>query len=82
MSTPIPLPAPLETFIAYQEQLIHRSLSEGEKEATAAWVEVINGSVTGELDRSTVLERLDQLIEQSDSGPVLRFLKSVRRWLT
>ena len=82
MSTPIPLPASLETFIAYQERLINRHLSEGEREATAAWLEIINGTVTGELDRVTVLERLDQLIEQSDSGPVLRFLKSVRRWLT
>lgn len=82
MSTPIPLPASLEQFIAYQEQLIHSSLSEGEKEATAAWVEVINETVTGELDRATVLDRLGQLIEQSDSGPVLRFLEGVRRWLT
>lgn len=82
MSTPIPLPASLETFVAYQEHLINRHLSEGEREATAAWLAVINGSVTGEQDRVTVLERLDQLIEQPDSGPVLRFLEGVRRWLT
>lgn len=81
MSTPIPLPASLEAFVAYQEQLIHRSLSEGEKEATAAWVEVINETVTGELDRVTVLDRLDQLIAQSEDGPVLKFLEGVRHWL-
>lgn len=82
MSTPIPLPASLEAFIAYQERLINRPLSEGEREATAAWLKVLNETVTGELDRVTVLERLDQLIEQSDSGTVLRFLEGVRRWLT
>lgn len=82
MSTPIPLPAQLEPFIAYQEQLINRPLSEAEREATAAWLEVINETVTGELDRVTVLDRLGQLIEQSDSGPVLRFLEGVRHWLT
>ena len=78
MSTPIPLPAPLETFIAYQEHLINRHLSEGEREATAAWLEIINETVTGELDRSTVLDRLGQLIDQSEDGLVLRFLESVR----
>lgn len=82
MSTPIPLPASLEQFISYQEQLISRPLSEGEKEATAKWLEIINETVTGELDRVTVMDRLGQLIEQSDSGPVLRFLEGVRRWLT
>lgn len=81
MSTPIPLPASLETFIAYQERLINRHLSEGEREATAAWLEVINETVTGELDRSDVLEQLGQLIDQSEDGPVLRFLEGVRHWL-
>lgn len=81
MSTPIPLPASLEAFIAYQEHLINRHLSEGEREATAAWLEIINETVTGELDRSTVLDRLGQLIDQSEDGPVLRFLEGVRHWL-
>ena len=82
MSTPILLPASLETFVAYQERLIGRRLSEGEKEATEKWLEVLNETVTGELDRATVLERLDQLIVQSEDGPVLRFLEGVRHWLT
>lgn len=82
MSTPIPLPVSLEQFADYQGHLINRHLSEGEREATAAWLEIINETVTGELNRVTVLDRLDQLIEQSDSGPVLRFLEGVRRWLT
>lgn len=65
MSTPIPLPASLEAFVAYQEQLINRSLSKAEIEVTSAW-----------------LERLDQLIDQSEGGLILRFLEGVRCWLT
>lgn len=81
MTEPFTFPATPEAFIAFQEQLINRPLTENEKEVTAVWLEIINGTVTGELDRGTVLEDLDQLIDQSEDGQIRRFLEGVRHWL-
>ena len=33
----IAFPVDVSTFVAYQEQLVGRKLSEGERETTAAW---------------------------------------------
>lgn len=41
-------PATMEEFMAYQEQLINRPLSEVEREITAEWLPIIN-----EADRRT-----------------------------
>ncbi len=41
MTEPFTFPATPEAFIAFQEQLINRPLTENEKEVTAVWLEII-----------------------------------------
>ena len=47
----ITFPTTPEAFIAYQEQLAGRKLTEHEREVTAAWVEVFNLSYEGGLEQ-------------------------------
>ena len=49
----ITFPTTPEAFIAYQEQLAGRKLTEHEREVTAAWVEVFNLSYEGRLPKWT-----------------------------
>ena len=41
MTEPFTFPATPEAFIAFQEQLINRPLTENEKEVTAVWLDII-----------------------------------------
>ena len=41
MTEPFTFPATPEAFIAFQEQLINRPLTENEKEVAAVWLEII-----------------------------------------
>lgn len=81
MSAPITLPASLERFTALQEQLIQRRLSDGEQEATAAWLEIINAVAVGNLDKTQAVRDVDHLIGQVDNPFVLRFLQAARCWI-
>lgn len=76
MSLPITFPAPLDAFIAYQEQLINRPLSEREREITAVWLEIINKAKPGDT------EIVDKLIARyPDEDGINHFLKAVKAWM-
>ena len=83
----ITFPTTSEAFVRYQEQLVDRKLSEGEREATAAWVEVFNLSYEDglEKDRAALddsLTRLDELAGQQEAGSAVhRFLQAARQWI-
>ena len=76
MILPFTFPAPLEAFIAYQEQLINRPLTENERKATAVWLEIINQAEPGDI------EIVDRLIAQHpDDDQVNHFLRAVKTWM-
>ena len=76
----ITFPTTPEAFIAYQEQLAGRKLTEHEREVTAAWVEVFNLSYEGGLEHS--LAKMDEPATKRDNGPVVRnFLRKCRLWI-
>ena len=83
----ITFPTTPEAFIAYQEQLAGRKLTEHEREVTAAWVEVFNLSYEGglEQDRAALedsLAKMDEPDTKRDNGPVVRnFLRKCRLWI-
>ncbi len=77
----ITLPASLEAFVAYQEQLIHRKLSAAEQEATAEWLHIFNDVSTGGLDGAVALERIGYLIGNTADPDILRFLRAAREWI-
>ena len=80
-------PVSPEEFIAYQEQLAGRELTEHEREATAAWVEGFNLSYKDGLkqDRAALedsLAKMDELTARRDNSPVVRdILQVCRRWI-
>ena len=83
----ITFPTTPEAFIAYQEQLAGRKLTEHEREVTAAWVEVFNLSYEGglEQDRAALedsLVKMDELITRRDDSPAVQdILQVCRRWI-
>lgn len=64
MPQPFTSPAAPEAFIAFQEQLINRPLTENEKEVTAVWLEIIE-----------LLEKADD----RDLDLILRFIRGLLR---
>lgn len=78
MSTPIPLPASLEQFVAYQEQLINRRLSEGEREATSPPTPCrpTTGSETG--GKTKLVRRLGIAQRLDPPGPSIQKAVTVR----
>lgn len=73
---PLTFPATLETFIAYQEQLINRPLSKAEREVAAAWLPIINEA--GPED----IQAVDELIAQhSGDERITRFFTAVKKWM-
>lgn len=83
----ITFPTDADTFIAYQEQLVGRALSEKEKGATAAWVEAFNLSYEDGLkqDRTALedgLDKLDELMARhGDHAGVHKFAEACRYWM-
>lgn len=83
----IVFPVAPEEFIAYREQLVDRKLSEGEREATAAWVEAFNFSYEDGLkqDRTALekdLDKLDELMARhGDHAGVHKFAEACRYWM-
>lgn len=81
MTVPFSLPASLKKFIAYQEQLIGRSLTNQETEVTAAWLDLFNDVSTGRMDLGTALSQVDGFIRSTQDPALLHFLRSSRCWL-
>ena len=83
----ITFPTTPEAFIAYQEQLAGRELTEHEREAMAAWVEGFNLSYKDglEQDRAALedsLAKMDELTARRDNSPAVRdILQVCRRWI-
>ena len=83
----ITFPTTPEAFIAKQEQLAGRKLTEHEREVTAAWVEGFNLSYEDGLEQDTdaledSLAKMDELITRRDNSPAVRdILQVCRRWI-
>ena len=83
----IVFPVTPEAFIAYQEQLVGRELSEKEQGFTAAWVEAFNFSYEDGLkqDRAILEKDLDKLDEimarHGDDAIVHKFAEACRAWM-
>ena len=83
----IVFPVTPEAFIAYQEQLVGRELSEKEQGFTAAWVEVFNLSYEGGLNQDCdilvkVLDKLDELMARHEYHEgVHKFAEACRAWM-
>ena len=83
----IVFPVTPEAFIAYQEQLVGRELSEKEQGFTAAWVEAFNFSYEDGLkqDRAILeidLDKLDELMARhEDNAGVHKFAEAFRAWM-
>lgn len=76
MNLPFTFPAPLDAFIACQEQLINRPLTENEREVTAVWLEIINETTPG------TIQTMDELIAQHpDDTWITRFLTAAKEWM-
>lgn len=81
MRLPIALPSSLESFVEYQERLIHRKLSAAEQEVTAEWLGIFNDVRTGELDGEVASARINFLISRTADPGLLRFLSAAREWI-
>lgn len=83
----ITFPTTPEAFIAYQEQLMGRKMTEKMREATAAWVEGFNLSYKDGLEQDHAalegsLTKMDELITRRDNSPAVRdILRVCRRWI-
>lgn len=83
----ITFPTTPEAFIAYQEQLIGRRLTENEWETLAAWVKVFNLVYEDGLkqDHDTLMKDLDKLDElmalHKDHAGVNKFAEACRAWI-
>lgn len=83
----ITFPVTPEAFIAYQEQLLGRKMTEKMREATAAWVEGFNLSYKDGLEQDAgalldVLAGIDELTARRANSPVVRdILRVCRRWI-
>lgn len=70
---PFTFPATMEEFMAYQEQLINRPLSEVEREITAEWLPIINEAVPEDI------QVVDELIAQFPGHH--QFLTAAKVWM-
>lgn len=83
----IRFPTTPEAFIADQERLVGRALSEEEKGVTVAWVEAFNFSYEDGLkqDRAILeidLDKLDELMARhEDNAGVHKFAEAFRAWM-
>ena len=84
----IHFPTTPDKFIAHQEKLIGRTLSEGEKEATAEWVKAFNRSYRDGLnqDRDALdedLARVNEFIARhGDNLGIHKFMEACRAWIS
>lgn len=74
MNLPPTFPIPLDAFIAHQEQLIGRPLSEGERKVTAAWLDIVNRAEPGDI------QAVDALMAQRPDG-LNHFFTAVKAWM-
>ena len=80
-------PTTPEAFIAYQEQLTGRELTEHERGAVAAWAECFNLSYEDGLkqDRAALedsLAKMDELLKRREESPAVhKLLQAAREWI-
>ena len=83
----ITFPTTPEAFIAYQEQLAGRKLTEKEQGITAAWMDIFNFAYEDGLkqDHDTLMKDLDKLDElmarHGDHAGVNKFAEACRIWM-
>ena len=83
----IAFPTTAEAFIANQEELVGRKLSEWEREVTAAWIEAFNLSYEDGLNQDSValerdLSKLDEFMARhKDNNAVHKFAEACRVWI-
>ena len=83
----IAFPTTAEMFIADQERIIGRTLSEKEKAVTAEWVTAFNMSYEDGLERDRAalgdsLAKMDELIAGREGSPALQTcLRASRAWI-
>ena len=83
----ITFPTTAEAFIADQERIIGRALSEKEKEVTTEWLKAISMSYEDGLKRDRAaledsLEKMDELIAKRAGSPALQTcLRAARAWM-
>lgn len=80
----ITFPTTPEAFIAYQEQLASRKLTEHERGAVAAWAECFNLSYEDglEQDRAALedsLAKMDELLKRREESPAVHKLLQAAR---
>lgn len=76
MTLPFTFPVSLGVFVAYQEQLINRPLTEDERKITAVWLDIINQADPEDT------KIIDQLIAQHPGKDGMKhFLESVKMWM-
>lgn len=80
-------PTTPEAFIAYQEQLTGRELTERDRELLSTWAEIINDSYEDGLEKDYAtlgedLSKLDELLKKREGSPAVhRYLQAAREWI-
>lgn len=83
----ITFPTTPEAFIAYQEQLTGRELTERDRELLSAWAEAFNLSYEDGLEKDYAalgedLSKLDELLKKQEGRPAVhRCLQGAREWI-
>ena len=83
----IVFPVTAEEFIADQERIIGRALSEKEKAVTAEWVEAFNMNYNNGLKQDhkileETLSKMDELIARREESPAVQTcLRASREWM-
>ena len=83
----IVFPVTAEEFIADQERIIGRALSENEKAVTVAWLENIHcsyeGGLAGDIEAlEWTLSKIDELIiKHYENQAIQTFLCGARKWI-
>lgn len=81
MNAPFSFPVSATDFIADQERRCGRTLTDGEREVTAEWVELVNRAYLDGLEAGD-LAFMDKLIDShSGSAPVVKFLTAAKLWM-
>ena len=81
MAIPFSFPVSAGDFLAYQEELAGRKLTDGVRETIAAWVPIINDAYTNGLSADTLSE-MDSFIARHPAGsPVALFLEKAKLWM-
>ena len=81
MAIPFSFPVSAGDFLAYQEELAGRELTDGVRETIAAWVPIINDAYTNGLSADTLSELDSFIMRHPADSPVARFLEKAKLWM-